>query len=333
MTARFALLFSLALPLLAQPAPQQFYDLRDFRLSSGATIPVCRLGYRTYGALNAARDNAVLWPTWFSGASADLAAFVGPGNVVDSSKYFVITVDALANGVSCSPSNTTGTFPAVTIRDMVESQYRLAREKFQISRLHAVVGISMGGMQTFEWMVAHPGFLARAVPIIGTTALETPDLLLWTAELSAIEAVQKAGADPRQAMRAVGAMHQFALYTPDYYVREKPPAAFPQILARIDEDARQGMDPRDWAAQLEAMLAHDVYRTFGGSLEKAAAAVRARTLVVLAPRDHMVNPHPALRFAAAGLGVLRLESDCGHMATSCQSAAMTEAVAAFLAAP
>lgn len=64
-----------------------------------------RLGYRTLGKLNAQKSNAILWPSWLGGKSADLLQFLGPEKVVDTSKYFVVLVDAIGNGVSTSPSN------------------------------------------------------------------------------------------------------------------------------------------------------------------------------------------------------------------------------------
>jgi homoserine O-acetyltransferase len=67
-------------------------------------------------------------------------------------------------------------------------------------------------------------------------------------------------------------------------------------------------------------------------MQRAAASVQAKTLVVVATQDHMVNPGPALRFAAwAKADVLKLTGNCGHMATGCESAKLTPAVRAFLA--
>jgi homoserine O-acetyltransferase len=68
-----------------------------------------------------------------------------------------------------------------------------------------------------------------------------------------------------------------------------------------------------------------------GSMQRAAASVRAKTLVVISVQDHMVNPGPALRFAeGAKASVLKLTGNCGHMATGCESAKMNAAVRAFL---
>src|SRR6185503_15726189 len=124
---------------------QQVAHLGDLRLESGAVIRDCRVGYRTAGKLDAAKANAVLVDPWFQGTSAELALQIGPGKLVDTSKYFAILIDSLGNGVSSSPSTSSlqpdDAFPRFTIRDMVESQHRLLTEVLKIGHLKAVVGI------------------------------------------------------------------------------------------------------------------------------------------------------------------------------------------------
>ena len=78
-------------------------------------------------------------------------------------------------------------FPVFTIRDMVNSQYRLLTENLGINHIRAVMGISMGGMQTFQWIISYHEFMDRAVSIVGSPRLTAYDLLLWRSELSAIE--------------------------------------------------------------------------------------------------------------------------------------------------
>ena len=100
-----------ALTVPAQQAPmdgkQQYAGLGTCYLVSGKQITGCFIGYRTWGKLNAQRSNAILFPTWFSGRSSNIAPSVGAEGLVDSSKYFLIVVDALGDGVSSSPSTST----------------------------------------------------------------------------------------------------------------------------------------------------------------------------------------------------------------------------------
>jgi homoserine O-acetyltransferase/O-succinyltransferase len=323
------LLLLLAPLLRAADFDQQIADLGSCPTVGGIAIQPCKLGYRTAGQLNAARSNAILFPTWFSGKTENLRANIGPGKMVDTDRFFVIAVDALGNGISSAPSNTPG-FPHITIADMVRAQHKFLTEKLNVTRLHAVMGISMGGMQTFEWISAYPAFAERAVPIIGSPKLTAPDLLLWQAQLSVIEAAEKSGADLREAMKGVMAMHQFALQTPEYRRTSTSPADWPKFKQSYEAGIATGMHPLDWASQLRAMMSQDVFARHG-SLDQASAAVRARTLVVVATQDHMVNPQPAIDWARhAGFPLLKLTGACGHMATSCEAARYQDAVKRFL---
>ena len=163
-------------PAVGQPALQRA-DLGRCALENGATIADCVIAYRTAGTLNAARSNAILVPTWFSGTSADLTGQLGPDGIVDTSRYFVVLVDALGNGVSASPSTSPtqpdSAFPVFSVRDMVDTQHRLLTETLNLDSLHAVMGLSMGGMQTFAWLTRYPGFMDKAVPL---TRPSTPRL-------------------------------------------------------------------------------------------------------------------------------------------------------------
>ena len=104
----------------------------------------------------------VLVPTWLAGTTSDLKDLFGSGQLVDASIYFVVAIDSLSNGVSASPSNSRRQprmkFPKITIRDMVNSQYQLVTKVLHLDHVRAVVGLSMGGMQTFEWIVSYPDF-------------------------------------------------------------------------------------------------------------------------------------------------------------------------------
>src|ERR1700743_2687830 len=119
-----ALLTVLTIPLAHVARGQQkFADLGSCKLVSGSIIQNCRIGYRTWGAPKPDRSNAILFPTWCSGTSANIAGAVGADKLVDPNKYFIIAVDALGDGVSSSPSNSPAQhrpdFPPYPIQDIV----------------------------------------------------------------------------------------------------------------------------------------------------------------------------------------------------------------------
>jgi len=316
----------------AETPPLQFIELGDIELESGEKLLDTRLGYRTAGTLDARKSNAILWPTWFTGTSEDLFT-TGSLSSVDTSKFFLIVVDALGNGVSTSPSNSSRqhgeAFPRISIGDMVRSQHRLVTQVLGIERLHAVMGISMGGMQTFEWMTSYPGLMKKAVPIVGSPRLASYDLLLWRTELEAIELARKSG-DPDAARPLVGMVSALGLQTPEYHARTTPRDSFGKLLEQAKAGGMKSM--YDQRAQLQAMIDHDVARKLEGSLAKAAARVEAEVLNVVGLEDHMVTPGPALEFAELlGTGSLALENDCGHILSACEGARVEKAIAAFLA--
>ncbi len=318
-----------------------FASLGDCRLESGQVIRNCRLGYRTVGKLNAAKSNAILWPTWFMGTTKDLLSFAGPGKLLNTSQYYVIFVDALGDGISSSPSNSTlqprMSFPKFTIRDMVNAEHDLLVRELHITHVLAVMGVSMGGMQTFQWIVSYPTFMKEAVPIVGSPRLTSYDLLLWTAELHAIEEDPAWNhgnytSQPKAGMDTAADIHTLALTTPQYRVEHTAPAQFPEFLKKSEEDTRRTHDANDWIRQLQAMIADDVSAPYGHSLQRAAARVRAQVLVIPSLQDHMVDPIPALNFARLiHARVFKLTSDCGHLAFSCELAGYTPVVQAFLA--
>ena len=320
----------------AQQGQQQFAELGSCKLVSGQQIDLCRLGYRTWGTLNADRSNAVLFPTWFGGTSANLAGAIEPKGLVNPTKYFVIAVDALGDGVSSSPSNSTTQhgpgFPAFTIQDMVNAEYRLATETLRLKHLHAVMGISMGGIQTFEWMVDYPDFMDVAIPLVGSPHPDSRDLLLYRADADSVKS------DPAwhdghytQPIAAPVAelIWQLNLSTPTNYLHTHTATQFNADYATAQTKGIQPFDANDWLAQLDAILHLDI--AHGGSMEDAAKRVKARVLIVNAAQDHMVSPQPALDFAKLiGAKTIVLQSDCGHLSIGCESATLDPAVRAFL---
>lgn len=321
---------------------QLFATLGEFKLQSGVVLHDFHIGYRTLGKLNAGKTNAVLWPTWLGGKSEDLLEFIGPGKVVDSGKYFVILVDAIGDGFSTSPSNSSSQprlkFPQFTIRDMVESEHRLATEVLKLTHLHAVMGLSMGGMQTFEWAVTYPDFMDVTIPMEGSPQSTSYDKLLWTSEIDAIELdpAWNNGNPTGPLTRGIALEEEIDsmnVTSPAYRVTHTKTESFESFVEKMRKDSRSdGGAASDQIRQREAIMALDIPRELGVSLEQAAQRVHSRMLVIVSAEDHMVNPAPAVEFAKTiGAPVVTLDSPCGHLSLSCIS--VGPVVAQFLANP
>jgi len=320
----------------------QFAQLGDFKLRGGSVISDFRLGYRTLGRLNSARSNGILWPSWLGGTTENLLQFIGPGKVVDTTNYFVVLVDAIGNGVSSSPSNSNKQplmkFPVFTIRDMVESEHRLLTEVLHISHLRAVMGISMGGMQTFEWMLAHPDFMDLAIPIVGSPQSTSFDKLLWTAQIDALklDPAWNNGNPTGPLMRGFAISEeigQMNLTSPAYRVTHTAPNDFSSFVADLKKrSVEDGGAAWNQIRQREAIIAMDIPGEYGQALMQVAKNVRAKLLVIISPQDHLVNPIPAQEFAGAiGAPIVAMDSPCGHISPDCIS--MGPTVAKFLGDP
>ena len=312
--------------------PLQYARLGDFRLESGAVVRDCRIGFRTFGTLNAARSNAVLFLTYFGGTSEQLAPFI-PWLGLD--KYYVIAVDALGNGVSSSPSNSLRQprmrFPQFTVGDMVATEHRVLVQHLGITHVKAVMGISMGGIQTFQWMVAYPDFMDDAIPMLGSPRLAPYSLLHLRLGMDLImeSAAWKGGnydaRDPPAALASTE-LADLLLSTPEYVDTHTDRG---QLFARVAASAAAivGHDANDKIRQTQALLRHDVAAAFGGSMADAAAAVHAKALIVVSQSDHVVTPGPALEFAQLmNARTLVLNDACGHDAIACELAKVAGAI-------
>lgn len=312
---RLVILLLLAWPVSAQGQELRIAELGACQLEGGETLRPCSIAYRTMGSLNPQGDNAVLVPTWFTGTSEESAEFFA--TVVDTTSFYVVVVDALGNGVSTSPSNspTQGgeAFPRISIGDMVATQYRLITEELGLASLFAVTGASMGGMQTFEWMVSHPGFFERAIPLIGSPKLGAYDIALWETELRILDLYDSCQCSDAAAILAGVGM--LAASTPEAFHAQTNPS---EVETSLEAAAQVTLDrPDGWihdmASQLHAMIEHDVSRLHGGDMATAAKATEAQLLSVVVATDHVVTPWPAIEFAdLAGGESIVLDNNGGH---------------------
>ncbi len=316
------------------------YNLGECALESGEVIEECVIAYRTVGELNAGGTNAVLLPTWGSGTSEQKLAFVDSEGWVDPDRHFVIVVDAFGNGVSSSPSNSRTQpgedFPQVTIRDMVRAQHRLLTEELELNGLHGVVGISLGGMQAFEWATTFPDFIGRVVPVVATPRMSSYDLLVFNLfeNLHMGSLFEDCGAGCKEhARETVQTFFRVMRRSPGHWDRTLSRDDVAGFLEQVRDQAQYFPDSHDALTHIRAGLLMDVSEPFGGSMERAANAVEADMLIVVNDPDLLTTPEPSRRFAElAGARLLETNSDYGHQAILDASAGeeITAAIREFL---
>ena len=313
----FIYLFLILVIVVSFPAkaqsPLQKANLGDVVLENGTVLKNCQLAYRTFGTLNNERSNAVLFPAWLGGTSEMLAGFIGKEKFLDDTKYFIIAVDPLGNGVSTSPSNYSGLaekeFPIYTIGDMVKTEYLLLTKVLGIQQLYGVIGMSMGGHEVFEWIVSYPTFVKKAVAIVGTPRMTGYEKLYWQTQLEIFKAFQSC--DSCDAGRFLNLWLSLFAYSADYQNTIIKPDNFSQFLEELREI---DLNINDYCSQIRAIQFHDVISKNGGSFKQVASLVKADLLAIVEMKDLICNPNTAIEFVnMVGGQIHKLSSPFGHI--------------------
>lgn len=177
-----SLVFGLTALLLApaataQPVPVEGdFTAPAITLASGQTLPELRMHYRTLGQPRRGSDgrigNAVLLLHGTGGTGAQFLSpqfaseLFGPGQPLDTARYFIIMPDNLGHGGSSRPSEgLRARFPEYGYADMVEAQRRLLVDGLGVERARLILGTSMGCMHIFVWAETHPDFAEALMPM------------------------------------------------------------------------------------------------------------------------------------------------------------------------
>jgi homoserine O-acetyltransferase len=173
------LLFCVANTLRAAdyPAPAEAdYTIRNFKFTSGESLPELRIHYRTLGKpekdAQGKTRNAVLIMHGTTGSGAQFirpefaGELFGKDQPLDATKFFIVLPDGIGHGKSSKPSDGMhAKFPRYGYIDMVEAQYRLLTDGLSVNHARLVMGTSMGGMHTWLWGEAHPDFMEALMPL------------------------------------------------------------------------------------------------------------------------------------------------------------------------
>ena len=159
----------------ARAGTQGDFVLRDFRFTTGERLPELKLHYTTLGtprkdAKGVVRNAVmILHGTGGTGRSflnpTYAGQLFGPGQLLDSSKYYIVLPDGIGHGGSSKPSDGMhAKFPRYSYDDMVESQFRLLTLHLGVNHLRLIMGTSMGCMHGWVWGETHPDFMDGLAP-------------------------------------------------------------------------------------------------------------------------------------------------------------------------
>src|SRR5437588_7038544 len=158
------------------PPTEGDYTIRDFKFTSGETLPELRLHYRTLGKIDkdaqGKTTNAVLIMHGTTGSGAQFirsefaGELFGKDQPLDATKFFIVLPDGIGHGKSSKPSDGMhAKFARYGYLDMVEADYRLLTEGLGVNHARLVMGTSMGGMHTWLWCELHPDFMDALMPL------------------------------------------------------------------------------------------------------------------------------------------------------------------------
>lgn len=162
----------------------------NYKFRDGETLARLKLHYATLGTphrnAQGAVDNAVLVLHWTGADSRTLLsptytkALFDPGRPLDANRYYLIFPDNVGHGQSSKPSDgLKAKFPNYDYGDIVDLQHKLVTETLGIGHLHAILGMSMGGMNAWQWAEMYPDMMDGVMPVVSLPITVSGRNLLW----------------------------------------------------------------------------------------------------------------------------------------------------------
>jgi homoserine O-acetyltransferase len=306
------------------------FDLGDVELQSGQVLREARLAYTTFGSLAAARDNVVLFPTYYTGTHRENARMIGQGRALDPRRWFVVVPNLFGNGVSSSPSNhrpqAGPDFPRVTVYDNVACHKRLLEQVFGVERVRLCFGWSMGAQQAYHFAALYPQCVDNVLAVCGSAKTSAHNWVF----LEGVKAALLADPDfeegryrrpPERGLSAFGRVYAGWAYSQTFFrTGLYRRLGYASVEALLDEWAadHRAWDANDLLSMLDTWQRADIgdHALYQGDFVSALHAVRARTIVMPASTDLYFPPEDsAIEVAHLPNAELRvLQTDFGHVA-------------------
>lgn len=294
------------------------------------------------------------------------ADMVGPNKPIDTTRYLVLCANVLG---SCQGSTGPSSphpdgqawgsrFPGLSIRDMVTAE-RLLLERVGVTKVHALVGASMGGARVLEWSLMYPEMVNAALPIAVSARASAWQIGLQSSQIRFIEA------DPAWQ----GGDYYDTGVVPSHGLGQARRIAHLTYRGELEVDERFGVDPQNgenpygpyrdphqrfavesyldrqaeklvarfdagsYVVLTDALNRHDVGRGRGG-MNAALGSCEVPTMVVGVDTDILYPLHQQehlSRNLGDFIGMSKITSPTGHDGFLIESRQMGQALAKFLA--
>lgn len=306
--------------------PTTRFELGNVSLQSGETLPDAWLTYATWGKLNAAGDNCILFPTYYTGTHDSNARLISTGRALDPDKWFIVVPNLIGNGQSISPSHgLAGNFPQVSVYDNVVCQKHLL-DALGVRSIRLALGWSMGALQSWHWAVLYPEMVKNLLPICGASRCWPYNRMFLQGVRAALQGDQTfAGgfykSPPVAGLKAFGRAYAPWAYSAAFFREQRyREIGFDseEALLKDWEDDHLSWDANNLLAKLQTWESADVsaHPLFGGDLTKALSRVKARTILMPCDTDQYFTLEENRLEAdlTAGAELRPIISSAGHCA-------------------
>lgn len=301
----------------------EYYALKDFKFTSGEVLSELKVEYATFGTeIKDDEGNIINGILYLHGSSGDYSSvkrikdILGPGNIIDTDKYFIICPTALGSPGSSSPStsNLGHKFPKYNIEDMVNVQYNFLNDALNIKHLKGIIGTSMGGFLALQWAVTYSDFMDFIIPL--TTSSNTRGQNYAINNLMNIYIKSDPGyregkyeISPKIGTQNASMFLYLFGFSPEYYKRESNEA----ILESLDFMKKEGAltDANDIVWRNESSNSYD--------LTKNMSKIKAKSLVIGVNQDQYFPPDTdviPLAESIEGSKLYLYDSILGHLGSS-----------------
>ena len=315
---------------IASDYPLQKLSMDDFITDSNDTIKNCYVTYRVFGKSNKDSSNIIFFPTWLGGNSENIGVLLSKYSFIDTNKFCIISIDALSNGYSISPSDYE-LFPEISFDDLTKVYYLALTQYLKIDKLFGIVGGSMGGMTAFHFAIKYPNYAKRIVSYVSSPRLSTFDLLWTNLQINLAEYLISLNASKINIKAFSDMITALISRTPNYLNKTIPVSDFNSYFNKFYKEPDSIYTLENYLTQLKAIVSYDIVSEYNNDLEAAVKQIKSKLLIIVSDSDMMVNPDNAILFAELSKSELVvLKNNCGHLAVNCEMEKVRDLINNFL---